>query len=503
MRKRRGRSLRLFDYYRDHAADFVNDWGMTVDPRNIERHLPASIPFVLFPRQREWIDWLLERWVASEDGFTEKSRDMGLSWLIVGVSVTLCLSNDGMAIGFGSRKQEYVDLKGAPKAFFERARAFLSTLPEEFRGGFEGDSPFMRLAIPATRATINGEVGDEIGRGDRTSIYFVDETAFLEHPLLADAALSQTTNCRQDISTPNGTATTVAQKRRAMPAHRVFTFHWTQDPRKDQAWYDKELEDHGETIVAREIDINWSASIEGVLIPSTWARSAVGAAAKLGFAVSGARRAGLDVADEGVDLNAFAGRHGIEVRTLEEWSGRGGDIYDSVVRAFALCDEHGYPGFSYDADGLGAGVRGDARVINAKRRDDGRGHIHDEPFRGSAEVYDPAGEMVAERKNKDLFANLKAQSWWALRLRFRATHRAVTRGLPVNADEIVSISPTLKNLEKLLGELSQPTYSLNNVGKILVDKTPNGAKSPNLGDAVMIAYSPAAQWGEVWEKLAG
>ena len=29
-----------------------------------------------------------------------------------------------------------------------------------------------------------------------------------------------------------------------------------------------------------------------------------------------------------------------------------------MVRAFALCEQYGYQGFSYDADGLGAGVRG-------------------------------------------------------------------------------------------------------------------------------------------------
>ncbi|EBG2976120.1 TerL protein, partial [Salmonella enterica subsp. enterica] len=39
-------------------------------------------------------------------------------------------------------------------------------------------------------------------------------------------------------------------------------------------------------------------------------------------------------------------------------------------------------------------------------------------------------------------------------------------------------------------ELSQPTWSKNAVGKILVDKQPDGTKSPNLADSVMIAYAP-------------
>jgi hypothetical protein len=37
--------------------------------------------------------------------------------------------------------------------------------------------------------------------------------------------------------------------------------------------------------------------------------------------------------------------------------------------------------------------------------------------------------------------------------------------------------------------LSQPTYSINTVGKIIIDKKPDGTKSPNLADAVMIQFS--------------
>ena len=45
---------------------------------------------------------------------------------------------------------------------------------------------------------------------------------------------------------------------------------------------------------------------------------------------------------------------------------------------------------------------------------------------------------------------------------------------------------------KMIGELSQPTYKVNQVGKIVVDKSPDGARSPNLADALMIRFAPAA-----------
>jgi hypothetical protein len=160
-----------------------------------------------------------------------------------------------------------------------------------------------------------------------------------------------------------------------------------------------------------------------------------------------------------------------------------------VQKAVGYCDELGYAGFKYDADGLGAGVRGDARVINEQRRTDGRKAVNVYAFRGSAGVFKPEGEDVKGRKNADFFANLKAQNWWGLRVRFQKTYRAVTQARKYSPDELISIPSKLPNRVKAVMELSQPTYSLNTAGKIVVDKTPEGTRSPNLADSIMIRFS--------------
>jgi hypothetical protein len=48
----------------------------------------------------------------------------------------------------------------------------------------------------------------------------------------------------------------------------------------------------------------------------------------------------------------------------------------------------------------------------------------------------------------------------------------------------------VNDIRSLIIELSQPTYSQNAVGKIVVDKMPDGTRSPNKADAVMIAFAP-------------
>jgi hypothetical protein len=492
----------LRTFYRDNPGQFIIDWGMTFDPRNLDVGMPSASPFLLFPKQEEYCAWLLERWRAREPGLTEKSRDMGMSWLTVGLASSLCLFRNGMIVGFGSRKEDYVDKIGDPKSLFWKARYFIANLPREFRGTWNEreHAPHLRIRFPDTGSAMTGEAGDNIGRGDRTTIFFVDEAAHLERPKLVDASLSATTNCRQDLSSVNGRGNSFAEKRFAGRV-KVFTFHWRDDPRKDDAWYAKQCAELDPVVVAQEIDINYSASVEGVLIPSAWVQAAIGAHVKLGIAPTGARRGALDVADQGRDKNAFATRVGIVLDSLEEWSGVGDDIFGTVQRAFGICDARELTSFQYDADGLGAGVRGDSRIVNAQRQESGARHIGVEPFRGSGAVLDPEGELVKNRKNKDFFANYKAQSWWALRVRFNNTFRAVVEGMQYDPDELISIDADLPALGKLIAELSQPTYSLNGAGKVVIDKAPDGTKSPNLADAVMIAYSPGGKVSDVWAKL--
>lgn len=203
----------------------------------------------------------------------------------------------------------------------------------------------------------------------------------------------------------------------------------------------------------------------------------------------------MDVADEGRDKNACSLRYGILLNDVQEWSGKGSDIYDSVVKVFGLCDDFGADEFRFDEGGLGAGVRGDARAINELREAEGICQITATPFRGSGSVFHPENEAVPgdngkpARLNKDFFVNAKAQGGWHLRKLFRNTFRAL-QGMEYDPDEIISISSTMENKDRLLMELSQPTWSKNATGKILVDKQPDGTKSPNLADSVMIAYAP-------------
>lgn len=494
-------ALRAF--YRDNPAQFAIDWGMTFDPRNVEIGLPSAMPFVLFPKQEDAMQWMHERWKARENGLLEKTRDAGFSWVALAWGVSQCLFNPGVVIGYGSRKAEYVDKIGDPKSLFWKARFFIDSLPVEFKGDWGlDDAPHMRINFPATGSSMIGEAGDNIGRGNRTSAYIVDESAHLERQELVDASLAATTNCRIDGSSPNGPSNSFAWKKNHYPAHCVFTFRWQDDPRKDQAWYDGLPAKLAPLVIAQEVDLNYTATSENSVILSAWVQAAIGACEKLGITPTGKRTGALDPADEGSDDVAFLGATGVHIDVLTQWSGKGSDLFQTADRAFSLCDEHGIDGFTFDSDGLGASIRGDAKVINERRRAQGVKQLSVSAFRGSEAVFDPEGEMVPGRKNKDFFKNAKAQAWWRLRILFENTYKAVEKGLPFDPDEIISIDPNLPLRNQLMGELCQPVYSINTTGKVVVDKAPNGTKSPNLADTVMIRYQPGNDPLAIWERLA-
>lgn len=479
-------------YYRSHIADFINDWGITYVPHNAAKGLPVIVPFILDPKQRDWIDFTYQNWRDGAYAGTEKSREVGMSWLLVAFSIALCVLEENIIIGWGSFSEIKVDRRGDMGSLFEKGRAFLDGLPKEFKGGYDRDTTTTKMIItfPDTLGSIIGEIGDKIGRGGRCTIYFVDEAAHLERDAIVDAALSMNTRCRQDVSTVFGTTNSFATRMHD-GSSRKFTYHWRDNPRFTEDDYAKFRKQWGPVITAQEMDIDYLASVEGVIIPQAHVQAMIDAHVKLGIKPSGILCGALDVADEGRDANAFAARHGLLVTHCSSWRGKGSFLHETTDRAYLLCDELHLEGFDYDADGMGAGVRSDVDRIEQRRKDEGLKKLRVSAYRGSAEVLEPDRQVRGtDRTAKDLYQNRKAQSWGELARRAAETARAVLEGGKYDLDMIVSLDSTIPELSELCIEFSQAQWKISANGKLMVDKTPDGAASPNMADSVVILFSP-------------
>lgn len=491
-------------YYKTHPWDFVSDWGMTFDPRNLENGQIPVMPFVLWKRQFEYLQWVYASWRLKERGLVEKSRDCGVSWLSVGFACSMWLFWSGFTCKFGSRKEDLVDKRGDLDSIFERIWFFLDSLPAVFlpKGFGDGVRAHMRVINPETEAAITGEAGENIGRGGRSSIAFVDEAAFIDNQKAVDAALSQTTNCQIDISSVNGSGNEFYKKRqRFNNTRRVFVFDWRDDPRKDQAWYDKQCEELDEVTVASEIDRDYDASAEDSFLPAKMVKACVDAHKRFGIEPEGIRVTSFDPADTG-DAKAVANRHGIVI--LEARQKKDGDITDAVPWAFDLADQHRADVFIYDGDGLGETALKMALDTPARKERIRLSNIKIVAYHGSGAVIDPGASKQkkhnpGDRSPIDQFANFRAQSWTWVYNRMLMTYNAIKRAdkgqiVTIDPGMLISISSECKELIQLLAELSRPKRKFHSgTGKILVEsKAEMKARkvdSPNLADAVVMAIS--------------
>jgi phage terminase large subunit len=509
--------LGMVERYREDPVSWINHWAVTYDPRNAGTEKPTTMPLIQFKRQEELTQFLYDCITAQANGLAEKARDMGATWICCAFSVWLWLYWPGAAVGWGSRKEKLVDEIGVPDSIFEKIRIIIRHLPRfMLPKGFDDQShmPFMRIINPANGATISGEAGPNIGRGGRKLIYFKDESAHYERPELIEAALGDNTNCQIDISSVNGLGNVFHRRREAglewkpgEPLARdrvnVFVMDWSHHPAKDQAWYEQrraKAESDGLLhVFAQEVERNYSAAVAGVIIPSAWVASAVDAHVKLGFDDSGRWRAALDVADptEGTtgDLHALAIGKGPILHSIEDWGD--GDTGEATRRAIEKLRGKTVE-LQYDSVGVGAGVKSEANRLAQEFDSEGKPllpkGIKFVPWSAGAKVLDPDERVIPGDKesplNSDFYANLKAQAWWQLRLRFERTHKAIHEGAVYDPADLISLPSSLAGLQKLKKELSQATRGKTGALKMLVNKTPEGTRSPNMADAVVMAFWP-------------
>jgi len=468
---------------------FVNDWIWTYDPRNISRNLPPVVPFVLRPTQERLICWLQEREATQSHGMIEKSRDEGMSYVVLAYFLHRWLFTPGFAAGVGSRKEEYVDRKGDPKSLFWKFRDMLSHLPRWMMP--EGFSPklhdnHMRIINPANGASLTGEAGDNIGRGGRTTIYLLDEWAFVDNPESVNAAISQNTNVVIKGSTPNGVGN-VFYTERFSGRFPVFTMHWKDNPDKNftleldgetvYPWYKKQEANLDPLDLAQEVDIDYTASVAGVVIPAKWVEAAFALILPRGS--TGA--AGVDVAEAGSDKSAYAARLGpVVLPSLRQM--RGLHIASDLVESGT---QDGIQELNYDKLGVGASLT----TTLAK--------LEDLPFtvRGIANSERPSRTIYpdAEARAEERFANLAAELWWRLRLRFKASYERGMLGEAHPDEECISLAELKGHpLESTLrAQLSQATYEKAGVAdKIRVNKKGKGTASPDLAEVIMYAFAP-------------
>jgi hypothetical protein len=503
----------------ESCIDFINRFVFTYDPRKQEQ----NIPFELFPKQEELIRWLWKLYIDKDKGAIDKARDVGATWCFLAFSVWMFLFQN-RSINLYSYKADAVDRKGDMNSLFGKVNFILKYLPAEMIKGVISTYMLIRRGD----AAISGLCGDE-PRGGRASVLLKDESAFYEQAEKVEAALSEFADCIIDVSTHAGT-NTIFYNKVTSGAIPIFIFEWLDNPLHTKELYDKKkaiAQAEGMLhVFAREIDRNPMASIENVVFPNEYVISV----RKCDYVETGLRRAGLDIADEGQDTNALCVMDGNELFYLDEWSNL--DVVETAKKAFWKCVELEVEVMQYDCIGLGAGTKGIIRdlqdpfkvkqkEINSKLKElkeDQKEEIEKltkelkrvniianmkiKGFNAGSRPLNPDGIEYGDKTNKELFENIKAQVCFKLRTMFMNTHKYMN-----NEDhdkrKILSFKNFSDNIlfNKFVREISQPQHKLSLSGKIIIDKKPKGAKSPNLFDSLQICLADVEEEWINWSIL--
>ena len=231
---------------------------------------------------------------------------------------------------------------------------------------------------------------------------------------------------------------------------------------------------------------------ESVIIKRTWLNAAVDAHIKLNIEPKGSNRIGFDIADDGGDRCVNVMAHGNTAIAMDWWKANEDELMKSCERTYANAVRNRSE-ITYDSIGVGAMAGSKFREINQKNTEL---KIKFKKFKAGGEVNRPERKYANDIKNRDMFSNLKAQAWWMVADRLRNTWDAVTNGTVYPDDELICISSTISDLEKLLTELSTPKKDYDNTGRVKVESKKDldrrEVKSPDLADAFIMAFAPVS-----------
>lgn len=249
------------------------------------------IPMVLWPSQRELLEWLCEGVEDEEPRILKKGRELGISWLAMVEILRRWLLHPGFSAHVASRKQQLVDDRTA-NSLLGKFRLNLALLPSHLRPpppeeseepkaveiGLEASladpmarhpDKLLQIRNPGNGSLLSGESTNAgLARGGRAGIMLLDEFDFVERKLQAQiwGAAESVASSLWVVSTVNRFHTALStfhQLHRERPARMVRDFLWESDPRRDAEWYRHREELIGETVAAVEHAGSWTAGRVG------------------------------------------------------------------------------------------------------------------------------------------------------------------------------------------------------------------------------------------------
>ena len=244
---------------------FFNMFLWTYNPRLATPH----VPFITYPYQDDFIKQIVESVEVGIDVWIEKSRDMWLSWVMLGIFLWWFLFKEWSVL-LGSYKEDYVDAQWNMDSAFERLRYMVKRLPKQMRPK-DLLNKYMNLSAPWCWE-ISWDVWVNFWTWGRRKVVFMDEFALRPRDETALQKTKDVTECRIFWGTPNGTGNVYGKVMTNHKAYRHLLNKKIRLPRrlhplKTNTWYEFQKMTRTATDLAQEVDISYETSVVNAVYP--------------------------------------------------------------------------------------------------------------------------------------------------------------------------------------------------------------------------------------------
>jgi len=231
--------------------------------------MPKTIPFMLFKYQEDIVERIWNDIVTGQNVFLEKSRQMGLTWLIMGVFLYGIIFHD-MKFLIISQKEEYVDKQGDMRSCFEKIRFMLRLLPNWMvpegltkESGSTGNK-YMSLGTSSGASITWESANANAGTWGTYNAIFLDEFAKQDNAMKINTACAAATSCIIYNSTPLGEWNEYYRMRKKAMSWDIdwITIHWSLNPFYTPDWYTWKTKGMTPEKIAQELEISYTASLE-------------------------------------------------------------------------------------------------------------------------------------------------------------------------------------------------------------------------------------------------
>lgn len=248
----------ISEYHRckEEKEYWFRNYIWTIDAREE----PAIVPFILYSYQTD----LIKQLDKFQDTFIDKSRQMGISWTLMGWQLHNAIFMKGFtSLNISRKESEVQDAGNTHHCLFGRLAFMHERLPPFLKPKVH--NPFLTFKVSSMNSIIKGESSNpKAGRDSQYKFILIDEAAHIDCLDEMWKGVRSASNSICLNSTPpkdrvNNKFSEIRDMKNSGFTH--LRFHWSQHPKYTKEWYAKKTASMTQQEIAQELEMSYDGAL--------------------------------------------------------------------------------------------------------------------------------------------------------------------------------------------------------------------------------------------------